>query len=215
MKTKIDYSLYLVTDSELMSTDTVEESVELAIKGGVTLVQLREKNSDSRTFYEMALRVRKITDKYHIPLIINDRLDIALAVKADGIHVGQEDLPADIIRKIVGPDMIIGVSAGNLTDARKALEDGADYLGVGAMYATNTKTDADVTTLDELALIRQEIPLPIVVIGGINEHTIQTFFGTGINGAAVVSAIVAKKDVTAAAKELKQLIRDPRDSIRF
>ena len=146
-KQEIDYTLYLCTDRDLMSTDTIEEAVEQAVKGGCTVVQLREKDCSSLEFYETALRVKKITDQYKIPLIINDRVDIALAVNADGVHVGQDDLPAASVRRILGGDKVIGVSAGSVREAVKAREDGADYLGVGAMHATSTKTDADVTTV--------------------------------------------------------------------
>lgn len=206
MKPEIDYTLYLVTDRELMSSATIEESVDLAIRGGVTLVQLREKEANSKAFYEMALRVKEITDQYQVPLIINDRVDIALAVDAAGVHVGQSDLPAAKVRELIGPDKIIGVSAGNLKQALAARAAGADYLGVGAMYATGTKTDAIVTGRGELWRICAEIGLPVVIIGGINEQTITEFQGIPISGAAIVSAIVAKEDVEGAARNLKELI---------
>ena len=135
MKPKIDYSVYLVTDRDLMSTETIEEAIEQAIAGGTTLIQLREKECSSLDFYNTAVKVKEICDKNKVPLLINDRLDIALAVDADGVHVGQSDLPASVVRKIIGEDKIIGVSAGNLKDAVKAERDGADYIGVGAMYA--------------------------------------------------------------------------------
>lgn len=206
MKPKIDYSLYLVTDRGLMSSGTVEESVEQAVLGGCTLVQLREKDLPSRDFYDTATRVRALTARLGVPLIINDRLDIALAVGAEGVHVGQEDLPAQVVRRLMGPDGIVGVSAGNLSQALAAVEAGADYLGVGAMYATSTKVEANITTLEELARIRGAVDLPIVVIGGINRDTIPHFHGTGIDGVAVVSAIVAQADVAGAARALKALL---------
>lgn len=201
----IDYSLYVVTDRELMSTSTVEKSVELSIKGGATVIQLREKNISSREFYDTALKVKEITAHYNVPLIINDRLDIALAVDADGVHIGQEDIPAKEVRKIIGFGKILGVSAGNLHDALKARTDGADYLGVGAMYSTDTKTDADLTSVDELKEIRKNVDIPIVVIGGINHKTAPNFAETGIDGLAVVSAVVAQDDIEAAARELKSI----------
>ena len=206
-KKKTDYSIYLCTDRDLMSTATLEEAVEQAIMGGATLIQLREKECSSKDFYETAVVIKKITEKYQVPLIINDRVDIALAVDAEGVHVGQSDLPASEVRKIIGEDKIVGVSAGNLACAVKAYEDGADYLGVGAMYATNTKKDAKPTTKEELAKIRRQIPIPIVVIGGINEKTILDFKGTGIDGVAVVSAIIAKPDIKKAAYTLKKLFQ--------
>ena len=202
---QIDYSLYLVTDRELMTTATVEQSVEQAIQGGATVVQLREKLASSRMFYETALRVRAVTRQYGVPLIINDRVDLALAVDADGVHVGQDDLPVEVVRRILGPDKLVGVSAGTLEEAKRAEAMGADYLGVGAMYATGTKTDADLTTMAELARIRQAVRIPIVVIGGINRNTVPQFAGSGIDGIAVVSAIVAQPDIPAAARELKAL----------
>jgi thiamine-phosphate pyrophosphorylase len=205
MKRKIDYSLYLVTDRELMAAGSIEECVEQAVSGGCTLVQLREKTASSREFFETAARVRKITDDFGVPLIINDRADIALAVNADGVHIGQEDLPVDEARRIMGKDAIIGVSANNLTEALAAAAMGADYLGVGAMFPTSTKKDADSTTMDELRRIRAEIKIPIVAIGGINKNNMPLFAGTEIDGIAVVSAIVSQKDASAAARELKAL----------
>lgn len=206
MKPSVDYTLYLVTDRDLMSTPTLEEAVEQAIRG-VTLVQLREKHASSLEFYQTALRVKKITDSYNVPLIINDRVDVALAVDADGVHVGQSDLPAARVRK----SLVLTKSSGCLLHrskkALKAVEDGADYLGVGAMFATGTKTDADITTIEELKRIRQAVSVPIVVIGGINKQTLPLFAGTGIDGIAVVSAIIAAADVEKAARELKELFK--------
>lgn len=207
MKPNVDYSLYLCTDRGLMSCKTIEESVEQAIAGGVTVVQLREKDCSTREFYELAKRVQQITRPNHIPLIINDRIDIAMAVGAEGIHIGQSDMPATIARKIVGPDMIIGVSASNYDEAKQAVQDGADYLGVGAMFATGTKTDAVITHFNDLRQIRKDFDIPIVVIGGINERTIPLFAGMGIDGYAVVSAIVAKPDIKIAAASLLKLIQ--------
>ena len=205
MKAKIDYSIYLVTDRELMSTETLEEAVEQAMIGGCTLVQLREKDCSSFDFYNTAVKVKEITDKYNVPLLINDRLDIALAVDAAGVHVGQSDLPATVVRKIIGNDKIIGVSTGSLEQAIKAQKDGADYIGVGAMYATGTKKDANPTSMEELKKIRENVSLPIVVIGGINKERIKDFEGMGIDGLAIVSAIIAQSDISLAAKELKSI----------
>lgn len=206
MKSNIDYSLYLCTDRSLMSCKTIEESVEQAIAGGVTVVQLREKDCSTREFYELAKRVQQITRPNRIPLIINDRIDIAMAVGAEGIHIGQSDMPATVARKIVGPDMIIGVSASNYGEAKQAVQDGADYLGVGAMFATGTKTDAVITPFEDLRQIRKDFDIPIVVIGGINERTIPQFSNMGIDGYAVVSAIVAQPDIKKAAEKLRGLI---------
>jgi thiamine-phosphate pyrophosphorylase len=205
MKSNIDYSLYLVTDRDLMAAAGIEECIEQAVRGGCTLVQLREKNASSREFYETAARARKITADLGVPLIINDRADIALAVNADGVHVGQDDLPIDTARGIMGKDAVIGASVNNLTEALSAEALGADYLGVGAMFATGTKTDADIASMDELLRIRAGIKLPIVAIGGINKNNVTLFAGTGIDGIAVVSAIVSQKDPCGAARELKTL----------
>ena len=208
MKNTIDYSLYLVTDRDLMYAKSVEECVEQAVRGGTTVVQIREKTASSREFYEIAMRTRKITKKYGVPLIINDRTDIALAVDADGLHIGQKDLPYKEARRIMGKNKIIGVSASNLTEAiAAAAEKGVDYLGVGAMFTTDTKKDADSTTMDELRRIRQIIKLPIVAIGGINKSNIPLFADTEIDGIAVVSAIVSQKDASVAARELKALFK--------
>jgi len=208
MKEKIDYSIYLVTDRDLMSTETLEEAVEQAIIGGCTLVQLREKDCSSFDFYKTAIKVKKITDKYNVPLLINDRLDIALAVDAAGVHVGQSDLPVAVVRKIIGKDKIIGISAGTLEEALQGQKDGADYLGVGAMYATGTKKDANSTSMEELKKIRESVSLPIVVIGGINKERIKDFKGIGIDGLAIVSAIIAQKDIVEATKELKTIFKE-------
>lgn len=203
MKPNCNYALYLVTDRDLMSTTTLEEAVEQAIQGGCTLVQLREKDCASRVFYETAVRVKKITDTHEVPLIINDRLDIALAVDAAGVHIGQSDLPASSVRRIMGPDKIVGVSASTLAEALQAVQDGADYLGVGAMYPTGTKDDAAIVSMGELRAIRKQVKIPIVVIGGINASTLPAFYGTGIDGIAVVSAIIAQKDIAGAARALR------------
>ena len=212
MKREIDYSLYLVTDRELMAAAGIEECVEQAVSGGCTVVQLREKTASSREFYETAARVRKITADLGVPLIINDRADIALAVNADGVHIGQDDLPVNEARRVMGEDAIIGVSANNLTEALAAGAMGADYLGVGAMFATGTKTDANPASMDELRRIRAEIKIPIVAIGGINKNNVPFFAGTGIDGIAVVSAVVAQKDAGGAARELKALFHSTMDT---
>lgn len=207
-KSDVDYGLYLCTDRELMSSPTVEECVRLATAGGATVVQLREKHCSSKEFYELGMRVKEITRAHGIPLIINDRADIALAVGADGVHVGQDDLDCRTVRRLVGDDALVGVSVQTVAEAVAAERDGADYLGVGAMFATATKTDAEIVTMEELAAIRAAVKIPIVVIGGINERTAGQFKGTGVDGIAVVSAIVSQPDVRAAAEKLSRLWRD-------
>lgn len=202
---KHDYTLYLVTDRALMSTATLAEAVEQAILGGCTMVQLREKAISSLDFYEQAMEIKQITDQYHVPLIINDRIDIALAVKADGVHIGQSDLPAAVARKLIGADMLLGISSASVTEAVQAEKDGADYLGVGAMFPTGTKTDAGLVSMEELQKIRHAVNLPIVVIGGINRKNASLFHSIGIDGLAVVSAIIAQSNVREAAAEIKDL----------
>ena len=200
-----DYTLYLVTDRQLMSCDSLTEAVEQAILGGCTMIQLREKELPSLEFYNQAVAVKQVTERYHIPLIINDRIDIAMAVQATGVHIGQHDLPAATVRKVIGENMLLGVSASSIAEAIQAQQDGADYLGVGAMFPTGTKTDAESVSMEELQKIRTAVSLPIVVIGGINKGNAGRFKPMGIDGLAVVSAIIAQSDIKAAAAELKDL----------
>lgn len=186
-----------------MSTTTLEEAVERALIGGCTLVQLREKSVSSRAFLQTAKNIKAVTDRFGVPLIVNDRLDIALAVDAAGVHLGQDDLPPEEARRILGPNRIVGISAGTVAEALAAVRGGADYIGVGAMFPTGTKTDADIATLDELRRIRAAVDIPIVVIGGVNAERLHLFEGTGIDGLAVVSAVIAQKDIEGAAADLK------------
>ncbi len=204
-KSEIDYTLYLCTDRKLMSTNTLEEAVEQAILGGCSLIQLREKQSSSREFFEMAKRIKAITDRYRVPLIINDRIDIALAVDAAGVHLGQEDIPAKEARRIMGEEKVIGVSARTVELARKAVEDGADYLGVGAMFATSTKGNAKVIGKEKLKEIRAAVSIPIVAIGGINHSNAAQLVDIGINGLAVVSSVIGASDIQAAARKMRTI----------
>lgn len=205
---KIDYSLYLVTDRKQPAPGTFEKVVEEALKGGVTLVQLREKEGDTGLLYERAVKLKQITKAYHVPLIIDDRIDIMMAADVDGVHLGQSDMPAALARRLIGPDKIMGVSAGTLEEAVKAEKDGADYLGVGAMFPTATKKDADITTPETLRKIMDTVHIPVVTIGGMNERTIPLFKGYGLSGFAVVSAIMASREPEKAAKNLKRIIDD-------
>jgi len=202
---KVDYSLYLVTDRELLGERDLKHSIELAIQGGVTLVQLREKSVSTLKFLQLATRVKEITSHYHIPLIINDRLDIALAVDADGLHVGQDDLPMLKARELF-PNKIIGVSASTLAEALLAQQQGADYLGVGAVFSTTTKTDAPEVSLDQLELIKKSVTIPVVAIGGITRTNLQQVMATGIDGVSVISAILAQENILKAAKQLRDLM---------
>ncbi len=199
----VDYTLYLCTDSGLMSCDTVEESVERGILGGCSVVQLREKNASSLELFQLAGRVKRVTDKYNVPLIINDRLDICLAVDAAGVHLGQSDLPCREARRILGADKLIGVSAATPEEAAKAQADGADYLGVGAVFSTSTKTNTRPVTADIIRKIRGAVTIPFVVIGGIDPENITRLYGLGINGAAVISAVISQKDIVRAAQAMR------------
>ena len=203
----IDYSVYLVTDRDLLKGRNLTEVIEEAILGGTSIVQLREKCASSLEFYEVAKEVKKITDKYNVPLIINDRIDIALAIDASGVHLGQSDIPCSIARKILPKGKIIGVSAHNLKEAEKALKDGADYLGCGAVFNTSTKKDVTTLSYEGLKEITDNINIPIVAIGGINENNIITLKGSGINGVAVVSSIIGKENVKGASEKLKELVK--------
>lgn len=213
MHNRADYRLYLVTDRNCLQQQTLEQAVEQAILGGVTLVQLREKAIASKAFYERALRIKAICHRYNVPLLINDRVDIALAVEADGVHIGQSDLPCGVVRQILGKDKIIGVSARTAQQAIQAQADGADYLGVGAMFATSTKQDAKTVSVETLNDIRQSVSIPIVAIGGINHTTLPALqqalqaADTSIDGVAVVSAILGQKDVKLASEKLKEMIK--------
>ena len=202
---KPDYSLYLVTDRMRMSTRTLGEAVEQAVIGGCTLVQLREKEIPALDFYMLALEIKKITDRYGIPLIINDRIDIAMATGADGVHIGQRDIPVDIARKVIGKDMLLGVSVGSAAEAIDAVKAGADYLGVGAMFPTGTKPDAGFVSMEELGRIRKAVDIPIVVIGGISRENAMLFRPMGVDGLAVVSAVIVQPDIKASAADLKSL----------
>jgi len=201
----MDYTLYLVTDRSLLASGDIYTCVAKAIEGGCTAVQLREKTAVSREFYETAVRLRAVTARYGVPLIINDRADIAAAADADGVHLGRNDLPYAAARRVIGDSKTIGLSASNAAEAVEAAESGADYIGVGAMFNTATKTDAGLTTFDELKRIRAAVDIPIVAIGGINAETICFFENTGIDGVAVVSAIIADPDPFEAARRLKSL----------
>ena len=198
-----DTSLYLVTDRSGMGDCEFESKIRSAVEGGCTMVQLREKNINSYLMYQRALSIKKITDEYHIPLIINDRLDIMLAVGADGVHLGQQDIPVKIVRRLIGKDKIIGVSAHYPEEAEKAEQDGADYLGVGAIFPTETKKDIIITPVDVLREIKETVSVPVVAIGGINQNNINTLKGSHVDGVAVISAIMKSKDPKSSAVALK------------
>ena len=208
MKTgNIDYSLYLVTDRGLARGRSTLEIVSAAVHGGATVVQLREKDCSTRDFIEQALTIKEFLKDRGVPLIINDRLDVAQAVKADGVHHGQTALPLTEAKTILGDSMIIGISAESLQDAIEAEQGGADYLGVSPIYATPTKTDTSPPLgLEGLREIRKVVRLPLVGIGGLNRDNAAEVIRNGADGVAVVSAIVSADDPQTAADDLRQII---------
>ena len=209
----IDYSLYLVTDRDLARGRSTFEIVKAAVDGGVTVVQLREKHCSTREFIEQALAIKNFLKARKVPLIINDRLDVAQAVKADGVHLGQTDMPLEMAKDILGDSMLIGISAESIEDAIAAEKGGADYLGVSPIYTTSTKTDtAPPLGLAGLREIRKAVSLSLVGIGGLNKENSAEAIRSGADGVAVVSAIVAADDPKAAAIELKQVITEARRS---
>jgi thiamine-phosphate pyrophosphorylase len=205
MKNKINYKLYLVSDKDMLKNRDLIQSLEEAILGGVTLIQLREKDDSTLEFYGEAIKVKELTKKYNIPYIINDRLDIAIAVDADGVHLGQGDMPLDIARRILGPDKIIGVSAHTIEEALMAQAGGADYIGVGAIFNTSTKKDANSVTIASLEEIKKSVNIPVVAIGGINYLNAKEVIGTGIDGIAVISAILGEENIRKASRKLMSL----------
>ena len=204
-KEDIDYSVYLVTDRRNKTDEEFLNIIEEAIKGGTTIVQLREKTASTKEFYDLALKVKEITSKYGVPLLINDRIDIALAVDSEGVHIGQDDMPADIAREIIGEDKILGVSASTVEEAKKAEIDSADYIGSGAVFPTATKDDADSVSKEELKKIIDSIDIPVVAIGGITVENAHTLKGSGIAGFSVVSAIMSAEDPKEASGKLKKI----------
>jgi len=205
---KASMLLYAITDRAWLGDNSLGEQVEQAIKAGVTIVQLREKHLDFEAFVKQAKEIKKVTDRYKIPFIINDNIEVALACNADGIHVGQSDMTAGNVRSLIGEDKILGVSAQTVEQAILAEKNGADYLGVGAMFSTSTKLDADAVTFDTLKAICTAVSIPVVAIGGIGEHNILKLKGSGIEGVAVVSAIFAQTDIFAATERLTALANE-------
>ena len=192
--------LYLVTDSDILKGRDFYYCIEEALKAGVTMLQLREKDATGKEFLEKALKLRELTNKYNVKFIINDRVDIAMICKADGVHVGQSDIPANSVRELIGNNKIIGVSARTIEEARVAKENGADYLGVGAMFNTTTKLDAKSVSIKELKEIKRSTDLPIVAIGGLTLNNIEKLNECNIDGYAVVSAILGATDIESECK---------------
>ena len=199
--------LYAVTDRSWLNGETLYSQVEKALQGGATFIQLREKNLDQDHFMEEALELKKLCAAYHVPFVINDNVEIAAKMDADGVHVGQSDMEAGDVRAKLGPDKIIGVSAHNVAEAKKAFADGADYLGCGAMFPTHTKTDTNVISRQVLADVCASVPIPVVAIGGIHRENLLQLAGCGEAGIAVISAIFAQPDIEAACRELREMVR--------
>ena len=202
MKT-FDSSLYFITDSTGYDEEEFLRRTEAALKGGATLVQIREKDKSTRDYMALADKVHEVTRKYNVPLIIDDRIDVAMAVGSEGVHLGQSDMPVHIARKILGDDIIIGATAKTVEQAKEAYEQGADYLGVGAIYPTTTKVKTVLTSTETLDKICKAVPIPVNAIGGLNKDNIDVLKGIGIAGICVVSAIMKAEDPQKAAEELK------------
>lgn len=197
--------LYAVTDRTWLNGKSLESEVEKICKAGITFIQLREKGITDEEFIEEAKKIKLITDKYKIPFVINDNIEVAKAVNADGVHIGQSDMEAKKARDILGEDKIIGISAGNLDEALAAEKNGADYIGVGAMFHTDTKQDATSVTFEEIKEITQKVNIPVVAIGGINKDNVLKLSGSGVDGIAVIAAIFAENNVEEATKNMLKL----------
>ena len=204
---KVDSSLYFITDSTKYNEEEFLYRVEEALKGGVTLLQLREKEKSTREYIELAQKVHALTRRYNVPLIIDDRVDVALAVDAEGVHVGASDMPVSTARRLMGEDKIVGATAKTVPWATEAYEQGADYLGVGAIYPTTTKVKTVLTSVETLRDICNTVPIPVNAIGGLNINNIDVLKGIPIAGVCVVSAIMKADDPKKAAEELKTAVK--------
>lgn len=208
MKAQPDYSIYLVTDDGCLQGRALIDCVREALEGGVTLVQYRAKTASSAEMYAEALPLKALCDSFNVPLIINDRLDIAMAVGAAGVHLGQDDLPCAAARRILGEDYIIGVSAHNPAEAKAALQSGADYLGCGAVFGTATKADVKKLGTDGLAAICKAKGLPVVGIGGVTADNYREVRAVGADGAAIVSGILAQPDISATVRAIAKVSQE-------
>lgn len=204
----LDTSLYFITDSTGLSEEEFLRRTEAALQGGVTLLQLREKNRTTREYMSLAEKVHGLTRRYGVPLLIDDRLDVAMAVDAEGVHLGQSDLPIHVARRILGADKIVGATAKTVPQAREAYEQGADYLGVGAIYPTTTKVKTVLTSTDTLRDICAAVPIPVNAIGGLNKTNIDVLCGIPIAGICVVSAIMKADDPRQAAIDLRERAKE-------
>ena len=201
-------TLYAVTDRTWVEDTTLMDQVKEALEGGITFLQLREKHLSKEEFIKEAREMKELSKEYKVPFVINDNIEVALAVDADGVHIGQDDMSVEEARKLLGEDKIIGVSAHNVEEAIKAQKGGADYLGVGAVCATSTKKDANVVSKEEIKKICHTVEIPVVAIGGIKKENIKTLKGTDGDGVAVVSAIFAAKDIKKDTKQLRSLVEE-------
>ncbi|HBQ26498.1 MAG TPA: thiamine phosphate synthase [Syntrophomonas sp.] len=209
MNTIKDFLLYPILDTAYVPISQVETRLEEVIQGGASIIQLRDKTGTSRKLHELALKCREVTARFHIPLIINDRLDIAQAVKADGVHLGQDDLPVRAARKILGPHKIIGVSVINLEEARQGYEDGADYVSISPVFPTVSKSNTrEPAGMEVLRQVKAALPIPVIAIGGIKEENLGQVFATGCDGVAVISAIFAQQNVRKATLRLRTKITE-------
>ena len=197
--------LYVVTDRTWTINNNLSEQVEQSILGGATFIQIREKDLSFDKFVEEGLKIKGITDQYHIPFVVNDDIDVALKINADGVHVGQSDMQAKDVRKLIGAEKILGVSAQTVEQAILAQNNGADYIGVGAVFSTSTKQDADNVSFETLAEIVRAVSIPVVAIGGICEDNILKLSGSGVDGVAVISAIFSKSDIKTTSRNLLEL----------
>ena len=198
--------LYAVTDRAWLGNETLYEQVEKSLKGGVTFVQLREKKLDEESFLQEAIEIKELCKKYNVPFVINDNVDIAIKMDADGVHVGQSDIDAKSARKLIGPDKILGVSARTIEEAKRAKEDGADYIGIGAMFSTSTKLDAKSVSFETLKEIKDNVDIPFVLIGGINLGNVEKLKQFNPDGYAIISAILKEEDIYAEVKKWLDVI---------
>lgn len=201
---KLDTTLYFITDSTGVSEEKLLNTVEQACLGGATIIQLREKEKATREYISLAEKVHSVTKKYNIPLIIDDRVDVALAADTEGVHVGQSDMPVSIARKLMGENKIVGATTKTVEQAKEAFEQGADYLGVGAIYPTTTKVKTVLTSVDTLKSIVKAVPINVNAIGGLNTENADILKGSGISGICVVSAIMKSENPKLAAEKLKE-----------
>ncbi len=205
---KLDTTLYFITDSTTVPEKRFLPVVEAACKGGATLIQLREKDKSTREYLKLAEATHEVTLRYGIPLIIDERVDVALAIGAEGVHVGQSDMPVHLARKLMGPDKIVGATAKTVPQALEAYEQGADYLGCGAIYPTTTHVKTVITPVETLKDVVKAVPIPVNAIGGLNKDNLFVLKGSGIAGVCAVSAIMKAADPETAARELKQAFLD-------